>query len=486
MNIIVKSLEKYKKLPVQAKASLWFVFCSVLQRGISFITVPIFTRMMSTEQYGNYSTYVSWYSVLIVFTSLNLYYGVFNNAMVKFEDKRDKYIASMQGLVTTITFLFFIAYLILRDYLNDLLGMTTPIVLLLFVELLVTPSLQFWTVRNRFEYRYKVIVIVTLLKSLLNPLLGIAFVLLTEEKDIARIVSTVLVELIICGVIAIYQFYKGKSFFEQKYWKYAVLFNLPLIPHYLSGTILNQGDRIMISKLAGASEVALYSVAYNLGQLMNMFIMAINGSFTPWIYRELKENRTKNIAQVVNLLLVLMGGLVFCLMFLAPEVLNIIAGKEYADAVYVIPPVAASVYFVFLYNIFSNVEFYYEERKYVTIGSILAACINLILNGIFIPKFGYYAAGYTTLFCYIIYGLSHIYFTRVVAKKHLNSAKLFDDVFILGFSLMLVIITVLQNVLYSYTIVRYVLIGGVIIVVLVKRKTIIGELEKMRASKKKM
>lgn len=89
MDVLRKIIDKYKKIPLPAKASLWFVFCSILQKGISFITVPIFTRIMSTAEYGIYSTYLSWYQMLLIFTSLNLYYGVFNNAMVKFQDRRD-------------------------------------------------------------------------------------------------------------------------------------------------------------------------------------------------------------------------------------------------------------------------------------------------------------------------------------------------------------------------------------------------------------
>ena len=68
--------EKYGKISIPVKASLWFVICSILQKGIALITVPVFTRLMTTEQYGFFSTYTSWYSIILVFTSLNLYYGV--------------------------------------------------------------------------------------------------------------------------------------------------------------------------------------------------------------------------------------------------------------------------------------------------------------------------------------------------------------------------------------------------------------------------
>ena len=76
-------------LSVQAKAALWFTICSFLQKGISFITVPIFTRLMSTEEYGTYTVYLSWLQILTIMTSLYLFNGVYDNAMAKYEKQRD-------------------------------------------------------------------------------------------------------------------------------------------------------------------------------------------------------------------------------------------------------------------------------------------------------------------------------------------------------------------------------------------------------------
>ena len=477
MDVLKKIIDKYKKIPLPAKASLWFVFCSILQKGISFITVPIFTRIMSTTEYGVYSTYISWYQMLLIFTSLNLYYGVFNNAMVKFQDRRDQYISSMQGIVIVLTFAFFCVYLVFTEAINDFLGLSTPLVLLLFVELLVTPALQFWTVRNRFEYKYRSIVAVTLAKSILNPILGIVFVLFSSQKDIARVASVVLVEVCFCGAIAIYQFYRGKKFFDKEFWKFAILFNIPLIPHYLSGTILSQSDRIMIGKLVDNSAVAFYSVAYNIGVVINIIVTSINSSLTPWMYQKIQEAKAHEMKKIINLLLILMAALVLMVEFLAPEAMMILASKEYAGAVYVIPPVAASTFFFFMYNVFANVEFYFEERRFVLIGSVMAAVLNLLLNWIFIPVFGYYAAGYTTLICYIIYGLSHLGFSRLVIKKHLNDEQVFDGKFIIFMSAIVVATTVGLNYLYSFNALRYSILSIILVVIFIKRQAALNILK---------
>ena len=84
-------LNKYKDLPVQMKASLWFLLCAFLQKGVSFFTTPIFTRLLTTEEYGQYSVFNSWYSIVAVFVSLNLSYGVYAQGLVKFEDERNQF-----------------------------------------------------------------------------------------------------------------------------------------------------------------------------------------------------------------------------------------------------------------------------------------------------------------------------------------------------------------------------------------------------------
>ena len=119
-----KYIEKYKSMSVQARAALWFVACSFLQKGISFITVPIFTRLLSTDQYGTYSLYLSWLQILTIFTSLYLYNGVLDNAMAKFKDDRDRYISSMQGLTLVIWAIVCAALAVLYPVLKPILGLS--------------------------------------------------------------------------------------------------------------------------------------------------------------------------------------------------------------------------------------------------------------------------------------------------------------------------------------------------------------------------
>lgn len=478
--MINKLIKKYHAMSIPAKAAIWFTFCNILQRGISMITVPVFTRILSTEEYGVFNVYLSWMNVLIIFTSLNLYYGVFNNAMLKYEKNRDRYTSSMQGLVIIITAGFFVIYILFHDSINKLIGLSTTFMILMFIELLVTPSLQFWSARQRFDYKYKMLVGVTIAKSLINPIAGVAAVLLTRAGALARVESMVAVEVLFCGTIMVYQFKAGRTFYNKEYWKYALGFNLPLLPHYLSGTILNQGDRIMINTFVGSTEVAIYSVAHNVGMLVQLFTNAINSSFTPWFYTSIRDKKYTEIKRVTNLLLLLMSVLVVLVMFFAPEIVRIFAPDDYYSAIYVVPPLSASVFFVFMYVLFSNLEFYFEENKFIMIASMLAALLNIVLNAIFIPIYGFLAAGYTTLFSYIVYCFAHYVFSTIVCKKHMEIKALFDARFILVLSIGVAFTTVAFNFLYNYFIIRYIIAAIVLIILYVKRKMIIATIKTLR------
>ena len=475
-----KIWEKYKGMSVQAKSAIWFAMCSILQKGISFITVPIFTRLLTTEEYGTYSLYLSWLQILTIITSLYLYHGVFNNGMTKFDKDRDVYISSMQGLTLTITAGVFIIYLVAHNFWSELLGLTPVLLFMMFVEMAVTPALQFWSGRQRFEFRYKKLVTVTLAKSIANPILGLVMVLLAKDRATARVASVVITELVFCGFLMLKQFSRGKRFVHLEYWKYALGMAIPLLPHYLSGIILNQGDRVMIDRMVGKSEVAFYSVAYNIGMLVQIVTTAINNSFTPWMYQKIKANDYSGIKKTVNLLLIIIGVVSLGLMMCSPELVLIFGSEKYASAVYVIPPVASSVFFIFLYNILAIPQFYFERTKFLAVSSIVAAGANIVLNYFFIKLFGFVAAGYTTLTCYVLYSVGHYIVSKRVIKEFLNGRDLYDKHFILILSLIMILIGVGCNFLFNYWYIRYALILAIMIIAYIERNKIIGLVQGIR------
>ena len=480
MNTVIKrTYNKYKGLSEAVKASVWFTICNILQKGISTITVPIFTRIMSAEQYGLFAVYQSWYQIISAFATLSIYNGIFNNGMIKYEEDKDSFTSSIQSLCFFNALLLLLIYLINISKWNSILELPTGVVIVMFLELLFSPAFLLWSARQRFEFKYKRLVLITLIVSFFSPLVGIISVLMTKQyKAEARIYAFAAIQ-IVCGVFFfIYNLKAGKKVYNKKYWLYTLSFGIPLIPHYLSQSILNQSDRIMINNMNGSDKAAIYSVAYSVAMLMTLVTNAINNSFVPYSYQKIKKEKYKDISENADKLISLVGIAVCLIICFGPEIIKIFAPVEYYEAIWIIPPVALSVYFMFLYPLFGNVEFYFEEKVFVTIASIGGAFLNIVLNYFCIKRYGYLAAGYTTLLCYIVFAICHYMFMKIVIKKHIPGTKIYNMKFIVGFSFAMIIITMFMCFTYKYIIIRYVLVFILITIMIVRRNEFLGVIKR--------
>ena len=462
-------IQKYSGLSVMAKASLWFMICGILQKSISLLTTPIFTRLLTTIQYGQFTVFNSWLNLFSIITTFRLDYAVFNKGMSKFPEERDQYTSSMQGATNAITLIVFLVYLLFRQEINKVTELSTFVTCFMFLELFFMPAIRFWTLRQRYEYKYKAVVVITLLIAFFNAGLGVIAVLIAEEKGLARIFSCIIVETCFGFILYTFNLIKGRQLFNKKYICFAVAFNMPLMVYYFSGYILQQVDRIMIQKMSGYEAAAIYGIAYNVGLVLSFVITSINSAFTPWEYEMLKKETYSNIQKKFHPITLAVMALFALFMAFAPEAVLILAGEKYSEATYIIPAVTSSVVFQMLSALYANIEFYYDKNKYATIISIFEAVLNIILNYFGIMMFGYIAAGYTTLFCYMLDTiLHHIYVKKIFIKKY--NATIYSDKKILFYCFFMIFITVLMSFLYKYPVLRYMTIVSICAVAIAQRK----------------
>lgn len=477
--MIRKLIDKYKMIPIQVKASFWFLVCAFFQKGLSFITTPIFTRLMSTTEYGQYNVFNSWMAILSVVITMNLSSGVYTQGLIKFKKERHLFTSSLIGLTTTMVIIWATIYLLFHDFFNELLSLTTVQVLALFVIVWVSSIFLFWSTDQRVDFKYRKLVMVTIIVSILQPTLGIFLVLHANDKVTARILGIVAVELIVYVRLFITEMHKGKKIYSRKFWIYALQFNLPLIPHYLSTNILSVVDRIMIDKMVGSSEAGVYSLAYSISMIMTILNSALLKTLEPWLYKKINLKQTEDISRVAYPTLLTVAGANLLLIAFAPEIIAIFAPSEYYDAIWVIPPVAMSVFFMFAYTFFATFEFYFEKTKYIAIATLSGAVLNIILNYIFISIFGYYAAGYTTLLCYIVFALCHFLFMKKICKDKLNGAQVYDARTLLIISVSFIALGFIFLSTYRNIRIRYSLLLTAIFAIIIKRKVIVGTLKKI-------
>lgn len=472
-------LKKYKKIPIQAKASIWFLVCAFLQKGISVLSTPIFTRLMSSSEYGEFGSFNSWYNIIHVMVALNLASGVYTAAMVKFSEEKKKLASSYQGLTLFVCSVWFILYLLFREFCNDLLELTTVQVVGMFIMVWASAAFALWSVEQRVTYSYRKLVLLTIFVSIAKPLLGIFLVLQCDDKVTARILGLAAVELVGYTGVACYQLKRGKCFFSKKYWTYALRFNLPLVPHALSQTILSSADRIMIKSMIGNVQAGYYTLAYSVSVMMILFNTSLSQTLAPWTYKKIRDDRVEDINRIAIFTVGFIAVANLFLIAFAPEVIVIFAPKEYLDAVNIIPPVAISVYFMFLYDWFCRFEYYYEETIYILIASTAGAVLNVVLNYIFIPIYGYIAAGYTTMICYGVNSVLHYCFMRKICKKNLRGIIVYDMKRILMITIVFIVMGLGISITYENIVMRYALLGMLLLVFFYERAVLMRNMREL-------
>lgn len=440
-------------------ATIWFFICSVIQKSLSIITTPIFTRLMSTGEYGQYNVFNSWMGIVGVFVSLRLSYGMYAQGLVKFDADKRCFSSSVQLLGMLLTILWVGGYYLFRDFINSIMGLSTSQVVAMLLLIWTTSLFEFWSSEQKTNGRYKGLLFITILYSLLRPLVCIFFVVNSGDKVSARINGTLLVELICFGWMFVRCFFGVDRSRMTFYWRYAIRFCVPLIPHYLSQTILNSTDRIMIKAQRNQTDSGIYSLAYSVSQMMLIINVALSGAIGPWFYRKIKVRDFDSIEKVTYITLIFVAICNLIMIGCAPEIISIFAPLEYAEAMNVVPLVSMSVFFLYEYEVFSKFEFFYEKTMKIMIASILVAIINVILNYYCINLFGYVAAGFTTLLCYILYAVLHYIFMNNIKEMRADNLKVYNLKKIMHISGVFILVGFGFFALYDTVLLRYVCVS---------------------------
>ena len=474
-------LNRFQGASPAVKASMAYMVCTFLQKGVSLLTTPIFTRLLTTEQYGYYNVYNSWLAVIKIFSTLMLAGTVYMQAVVKFQHDRDRMTSAVAGLGTLTTLTVTLIYVLFREQINALMGVDTLIMTCILITAWEELILDLWAVQQRVDYAWKRLVALTLAVTVLKPVLGVIAVLSQDVfKAEARIVSSVAVDVVAYSGFFFLFIKKGKTLFDREYWKYFLTFSIPLVPHFLTRIVLNQSDKLMIQMMVSYAAAGIYGLAHNLAWMLTLVTNALLNTINPWIFQRIKANESDKIGGAAYLTSALVAGAGLCLTCVAPEVVRIFAPSDYHEAVWIIPPLVASVYFTYLYSLFSDFEYYYEAKKSILAASIVGGLLNIALNYVFIRLFGYLAAGWTTMVCFVFLAGAHFFGMRRVLRKKAPGEKGIRLQPVLLITLIFLALSALCMLTYDLPLLRYAMLLAAGAVILWQRKRILNPLMALR------
>ena len=241
---------KIKKIGRTKKAALTYVLANLLNKGLSYLTLPIFTRLMATDQMGIVTTFSSWQNILYPIITLSLTSGSINVAFLEYKENRDKYESNILTISSITGFCFLIITLIFRKAISDLLLLPESLIVLLALIIILNPALDIWYARQRYEFQYIKVLVVSVISSFSSTGMAVLFLYIYKNRQnlaVVRLISQNIPLLAIYAFFFIFILIRGKSLFEKDIWIY----------WYLWDCIWN--------KLNGSSDMVCYQFVFDTG-----------------------------------------------------------------------------------------------------------------------------------------------------------------------------------------------------------------------------
>lgn len=462
-------VNRIKNISKEVKSAAVYTLATLFSRGLAIITVPIFTRIMTTEEIGTVNIFNSWYALISAIATLSLTSGGFSVGMKDYPVRRKEYISSILSLTSLVALMLGGLYLVNPTGWNRILGLPTELVVLMLIGFLVAPARDFWLAYERYEYRYKLTGVVITLSALVASV-GSVFAVVWARKNAVqhiaeiRLYANYIVLFGVAFVVWLYLLLKGKTFYNKEFWKSALSLSLPLVGYQVASQVLNVSDRLMIDSMIGKHEVGIYGTLYTVSSLSLLLWNALNTSFIPYLFQHIENREYRSSIQRTSFsLLVLYSVIAIGLTLMAPEIVRLLGPQEYYEAIYIMPPIAAGVFLTSVAHMYSNILVYYKKTKYVMFASIIAAIANLFLNYYLIPIYGYMAAAYTTLLSYVLLAVFETLWAKKILKEHENES-IYNDNKIMIMAIITITVSLLVLFVYEVNVVRYWCIGIVLVV----------------------
>ena len=116
-------------MSLEKKAAIWFALCNIANKGISLIVVPVYTRILTMEDYGTYSVFLSWLDLLTIIVTLSISRGHYPVGISKYEKDIYGYTVSTLSLGSVITVFFIIFFCVFNKTFTTLINLPFVVIL---------------------------------------------------------------------------------------------------------------------------------------------------------------------------------------------------------------------------------------------------------------------------------------------------------------------------------------------------------------------
>ena len=398
----------------QNRVAFFNILSVVLLNGISIITAPLFSRILGDSGYGILKIYNIWASVIAIVFTLQTQ-GTLVNARVEYPEEHQKRYQSATMSLSVLLFLICSGVgILLMKPISGLLKLPPFLIVLMLVQAFGTYCVNFLSTKYTYEFKAGRNMAISLAVTVVTLVLSLVLILQMEYevryygRAIAISVTYALIGIPACIMILA----QGRVFYHKEYWKFCVALAIPAVFHNLSDLILGQSDQVMLQQMLGEDVVGHYALAWTLGNFLFIIFGALNRTWCPFFFEEMKEGKRDTMMAKTRNFLELFTILACGFMLLAPEVYHVYAPKDYWSSTSIIPLFVTSYYINFLCTFPVNYEYYHKKTKVVAAVTIGSSFLNVGMNYALIKAIGMPGAALATAISHGVQLLVHYLYCR--------------------------------------------------------------------------
>lgn len=373
-----------------------YLFSNIFNAIIPFILLPVLTRYLSPEEYGEVAMFQTLLGALGAFVGMTFVGAAgrkyYDDDLPKSE--LAEFVGSCIQLAIVSSVIVFVVLFVFKAEFSNWLSLKTDYILFAVVvaacSVVVALRLNLWQVQKK-AIQYGAL---QMSQSLFNMLLSLLLVVVLLTGAKGRIDAQIAASLVF-ALIAFYLLKKDGLLkvliWRKDYLAEILRFGVPLMPHLAGGFLLNSVDRFVINDELGLAEAGIYMVAVQLTAAAGIVFGAINNAYVPWLFEKLKANVYQEKQKIVKLtylwfLCIILG--VLLAFFIGPWLVMLVAGEKYAQAGEVIGWLALGQGFQGMYLMVTNYIFFSKKTGLLSVASISSGFINLLLLIVFIRILG--------------------------------------------------------------------------------------------------
>ena len=398
---------------------------SILARVLNFLFVPIYTRMLTQEQYGVVTEFMAYIAILQVVLVLGLETGCFRFANKEGENPARVYSNALLA-VFGLNLAFLACMVAFSGPISTALGYQGYSSLIAYVGGILfcdsITAILFAKLRQEHKaVKFAVIKTVKILtETVCNLLLFFlfpAFCQMHPENLMTRFVSPVpdftypiaaiLVSCLVCLLIFLPEIARFRFVFDGKLLRRLLAYSLPLMIAALPGVANDFLDRVLfryfdVSSESWRASLGVYQAAVKLAVIMNLFIQMFRYAAEPFFFQRARDKNSRELYAVVMEYFTAFCGLVFLGVILYVDIISLLLGRDFRIGVGVVPVMLLSY---MLLGMLFNVSMWYKlsGRTGVAVWITLAGLVvTAVVNVVFMPRFSYWASAFAHLGSYLV------------------------------------------------------------------------------------